>query len=196
MRTVAALLSTFAIAACAVDPTRLPVPGAYVPNDKYSITIEFASVLNLPARAKVDSGGVQVGVLDRVQLVGSTAVVGLCAKPVIDVMVGVLSLGESLPAKDALRDAGYQYSEYKADVMHWFCKPSFAFRTHHLHLIPFESPLWNARLRFRDALRADPALRAEYAALKLELAKRFELDREAYTDAKSPFIERVLSTAG
>ncbi len=131
-----------------------------------------------------------------IEHVGSTAVVGLCAKPVIDVMAGVVSLAESLPAKDALRDAGYQYSEYKADVMHWFCKPSFAFRTHHLHLIPFESPLWNARLRFRDALRADPALRAEYAALKLELAKRFELDREAYTDAKSPFIERVLSTAG
>lgn len=84
MRTVAALLSTFAITACAVDPTRLPVPGAYVPNDKYSITIEFASVLNLPARAKVDSGGVQVGVLDRVQLVGSTAVAS------VDIAGGVL----------------------------------------------------------------------------------------------------------
>lgn len=59
---------------CSLDPTRLPVPGAYVPIDKYSIKIEFSSVLNLPARAKVELGGVQVGVLDRVQLVGSTAV--------------------------------------------------------------------------------------------------------------------------
>ncbi|OBK30323.1 mammalian cell entry protein [Mycobacterium asiaticum] len=59
---------------CSLDPTRLTVPGAYVPNDKYTIKIEFSSVLNLPARAKVDLGGVQVGVLDRVQLVGSTAV--------------------------------------------------------------------------------------------------------------------------
>src|SRR5688572_30010879 len=109
-------------------------------------------------------------------------------------MVGVVSLAESIPAKGALCDAGYQYSEYKADVMHWFCKPSFAFRTHHLHLIPFESPLWHERLRFRDTLRADPRVRAEYAALKLELAKRFEFDREAFTDAKWPFIERVLST--
>jgi GrpB-like predicted nucleotidyltransferase (UPF0157 family) len=131
-----------------------------------------------------------------IEHVGSTAVVGLCAKPVIDVMVGVGSLAESLPAKDVLRDDGYQYSEYKSDVMHWFCKPSFAFRTHHLHLVPFESPLWHERLRFRDTLRDDPAVRAEYAALKLELAKRFQFDREAYTDAKSPFIERVLSTAG
>lgn len=59
---------------CSLDPTRLPVPGAYVPIDKYTIRIEFSSVLNLPARAKVDFGGVQVGVLDRVRLVGSTAV--------------------------------------------------------------------------------------------------------------------------
>lgn len=131
-----------------------------------------------------------------IEHVGSTAVAGLCAKPVIDVMVGVVSLTVSLPVKDVLRDAGYQYSEYKTDVMHWFCKPSFAFRTHHIHVIPFESPLWNARLKFRDALRADPALRAEYAALKLELAKRFEFDREGYTDAKTPFIERVLAEGG
>lgn len=68
------LTGVLALVACSVDPTRLPVPGSYVSGDKYSIAIEFASVLNLPARAKVDSGGVQVGVLDDVQLVGSTAV--------------------------------------------------------------------------------------------------------------------------
>jgi virulence factor Mce-like protein len=62
------------VTGCSLDPTRLPVPGAYVPIDKYTIRIEFSSVLNLPARAKVDFGGVQVGVLDRVRLAGSTAV--------------------------------------------------------------------------------------------------------------------------
>lgn len=62
------------VSGCSLDPARLPVPGAYVPIGKYSIKIEFSSVLNLPARAKVDLGGVQVGVLDRVKLVGSTAV--------------------------------------------------------------------------------------------------------------------------
>ena len=127
-----------------------------------------------------------------IEHVGSTAVVGLCAKPVIDVMVGVASLAESEPAKDALREAGYQYSDYRTDVMHWFCKPSFAMRTHHLHLIPYQSQLWHDRLRFRDLLRTDSAVAAEYAALKLDLAKKFELDREAYTEGKSPFISRVL----
>ncbi|MCX2932103.1 MlaD family protein [Mycobacterium sp. CVI_P3] len=77
IRTFCVLLATLAIsltAACSLDPTRLPVPGAYTPRDAYNIKIEFASVLNLPARAKVDAGGVQIGVLDRVQLEGSTAV--------------------------------------------------------------------------------------------------------------------------
>jgi len=77
-----------------------------------------------------------------IEHVGSTAVVGLCAKPVIDIMAGVKSLSESEPAKNILCQAGYQYAEYKTDVMHWFCKPSFTIRTHHLHLVPFESPLW------------------------------------------------------
>jgi GrpB-like predicted nucleotidyltransferase (UPF0157 family) len=130
-----------------------------------------------------------------IEHIGSTAVRGLCAKPVIDVMVGVSSLTASLPAKQVLADAGYQYSAYRADVMHWFCKPSFAFRTHHIHLIPFESDLWLQRLAFRDALRADRALATEYAELKQELARTFEFDREAYTAAKDPFVERVLKLA-
>jgi GrpB-like predicted nucleotidyltransferase (UPF0157 family) len=131
-----------------------------------------------------------------IEHIGSTAVLGLCAKPVIDVMVGVSSLVASEPAKAALREAGYQYAEYKSDVMHWFCKPSFAMRTHHLHLIPFGSPLWCDRLKFRDRLRADSILAAEYATLKLELAREFDFDREAYTDAKWPFIARALASAG
>ncbi|SON60246.1 Lipoprotein LprN [Mycobacterium simulans] len=76
-RSIAALLGALLVsltAGCSLDPTRLPVPGSYVPGDKYTIKVEFSSVLNLPARAKVDFGGVRVGVLDRVQLVGSTAV--------------------------------------------------------------------------------------------------------------------------
>lgn len=76
-----------------------------------------------------------------IEHVGSTAVPGLCAKPVIDIMVGVISLAQSEPAKAALQQAGYQYAAYKTEVMHWFCKPSFELRTHHLHLIPWESAL-------------------------------------------------------
>jgi GrpB-like predicted nucleotidyltransferase (UPF0157 family) len=111
-------------------------------------------------------------------------------------MAGVASLEASRPAIAVLGGADYLYAGYKADLMHWFCKPSFAVRTHHLHLVPLESPLWKARLDFRDRLRSDATVRAEYAALKLELARRFEHDREAYTEAKAPFIERILASVG
>lgn len=131
-----------------------------------------------------------------IEHIGSTAVPGLCAKPVIDVMVGVTSLSASAPAKQVLADAGYQYSAYQAHVMHWFCKPSFALRTHHIHLVPFESNLWFQRLAFRNALRADHALATEYAELKQGLARTFEFDRDAYTAAKGPFVTRVLKLAG
>lgn len=56
----------------ALDPTKMPMPGAYLPKNTYRLKIEFSSVLNLPGRAKVDSGGVQVGLLDRVELKGTT----------------------------------------------------------------------------------------------------------------------------
>jgi len=124
--------------------------------------------------------------------IGSTAVPGLSAKPVIDIMAPVESLPASRPAIVAAQRLGYLYFRYKADLMHWFCKPSPSVRTHHLHLVPSSSPLWQERLAFRDALRVNPKLRVEYQTLKLELASQHRQDREAYTEAKSPFIAKVL----
>jgi GrpB-like predicted nucleotidyltransferase (UPF0157 family) len=77
--------------------------------------------------------------------------------------------------------------------MHWFCKPSPANRTHHLHLIPTGSPRYRGELAFRDALRADPQLAAGYAGLKRHLAARHREDREAYTEGKAPFVAGVLA---
>ncbi|MFC5498575.1 GrpB family protein [Caenimonas terrae] len=116
--------------------------------------------------------------------IGSTAVPGLAAKPIIDIMAQVLSLEDSRGAIAAAAGAGYVYFPYRAEAMHWFCKPSPSMRTHHLHLVPRGSRLWNERLAFRDALRADEALRAEYRDLKVALAARFRHDRDGYTDAK------------
>ena len=130
-----------------------------------------------------------------IEHVGSTAVPGLVAKPVIDIMAGVESLAASADAIAAAGTLGYVYYPYRPDVMHWFCKPSAAFRTHHLHLVPFNSPLWIERLAFRDFLRKHPAVAAEYAELKGRLATQFEFDRESYTDAKGPFIQHVLGLA-
>lgn len=124
--------------------------------------------------------------------IGSTAVPGLAAKPIIDIMAPVQSLDDSRLAIPAAAALGYVYFPYQAEVMHWFCKPSPSVRTHHLHLVPLGNPLWNERLALRDALRIDDNLRAEYQTLKLELAAKYRHDREGYTEAKSPFIRRVL----
>lgn len=127
-----------------------------------------------------------------VEHVGSTAVTGMIAKPVIDVMFGVSSLEESQPAIRELEKHDYNYSPYKTEVMHWFCKPSFAFRTHHIHLVPFESPLWQERIRFRELLSTNEYIAKCYISLKQQLAATYKEDREAYTENKGPFIQEVL----
>jgi GrpB-like predicted nucleotidyltransferase (UPF0157 family) len=130
-----------------------------------------------------------------VEHIGSTAIPGLVAKPIIDIMAPVASLESSRAALPALTELRYNYFPYRADVMHWLCKPSDSYRTHHLHLVPFDSPLWSERIAFRNHLRAHPAVAAEYGDLKRRLADQYRFDREAYTDAKEAFVLRVLKLA-
>jgi GrpB-like predicted nucleotidyltransferase (UPF0157 family)/ribosomal protein S18 acetylase RimI-like enzyme len=125
--------------------------------------------------------------------IGSTAVVGLDAKPIIDILVGVESLEASRVCFDPLRALDYLYAPYQADEMHWFCKPHPSRRTHHLHLVPTGSQRFHEELAFRDLLRASPDIAEEYSTLKHDLAKRFERDREAYTDAKGKFIQQAIA---
>lgn len=80
-------------------------------------------------------------------------------------------------------------------VPYWFCKPSPVHRTHHLHLIPIGSSQWLRVIAFRDHLRAHPETARDYAALKRRLAIEHHFDREAYTDAKGPFIDRITELA-
>jgi GrpB-like predicted nucleotidyltransferase (UPF0157 family) len=117
---------------------------------------------------------------------------GLAAKPTIDILVGVESLGSSRACFGALEALGYAHAPYLPQEMHWFCKPSPSRREFHLHLAPTGSPRFRDELAFRDLLRADPQLAAEYAQLKRRLAARFETDREAYTEAKGEFVRRAL----
>lgn len=110
-------------------------------------------------------------------------------------MAGVHTLAESRPAIAAATELGYCYAPYQEDLEHWFCKPSPAFRTHHLHLIPMGTPQWLRPIAFRDYLRAHSEVAAEYEALKRRLANEHHRDREAYTEAKRPFINRITDIA-
>ena len=131
--------------------------------------------------------------MDGIHHVGSTAVPGLAAKPIIDILVGVEDLESSRACFDPLAGLGYLYAPYRVEEMHWFCKPDPKHRTHHLHLVPVGSRRYEEELAFRERLRADRTLADEYADLKRSLADRFRDDREAYTDAKAEFIRRALN---
>ncbi|MGC1212256.1 MAG: GrpB family protein [Micromonospora sp.] len=127
--------------------------------------------------------------------VGSTAVPGLAAKPVIDIMVGVADLESSRVCIELLSSLRYRYAPYRSEVMHWFCKPHPYHRTHHLHLVPTGSARYLDTLAFRNHLRAHPEAVATYEALKRELADRYPDDREAYTEGKSHLIAKLTDAA-
>jgi GrpB-like predicted nucleotidyltransferase (UPF0157 family) len=132
---------------------------------------------------------------DGVHHIGSTAVPGLAAKPVIDVMAGVRNLAEARAAFAALRADGYVHSPHRPGIAHHFDKRVGPLACG-LHLTEPRSDLWNERLAFRDALRRDPALAVEYGELKLRLSRRHGSDIVSYTAAKRPFVGRVLAEAG
>lgn len=131
-------------------------------------------------------------IVDGVHHVGSTAVPGLEAKPIIDILAGIRNLEEARACFEPLARLDYMYAPYLPAEMHWFCKPHPSRRTHHLHLVPAGSSRYADELAFRDRLREDPQIAAEYLALKRDLADRFAHDRESYTGAKSNFVRRVL----
>jgi GrpB-like predicted nucleotidyltransferase (UPF0157 family) len=130
--------------------------------------------------------------------IGSTSVPGLAAKPILDMMAGVADLAAARPATAVLEGHGWVHAPHRPEA-HWFYRPRPSVgpeHTHHLHLTQPGSALWRERLAFRDALRADPALREEYQALKLHLAQRRGDDGDGYTGDKRAFVARVLAPAG
>jgi GrpB-like predicted nucleotidyltransferase (UPF0157 family) len=110
-------------------------------------------------------------------------------------MAGVADLDTSRPCIDLLAALDYCYAPYRADVMHWFCKPSPEKRTHHLHLVPTGSERYTDVLAFRDYLRAHPDAAAGYADLKRALAAEHSTDRNAYTDGKSAMVAAITAEA-
>jgi GrpB-like predicted nucleotidyltransferase (UPF0157 family) len=129
--------------------------------------------------------------------VGSTAVPGLAAKPVIDMLAGVRSLDGAGAALAPLAELDYVYHPHRPEA-YSLRKPGHGGwweQTHHLHLTEPGSDLWRERLTFRDALRADPELVAEYARWKHAHANSAG-DPDPYDASKTPFVATVLARAG
>lgn len=128
---------------------------------------------------------------DAVEHVGSTAVPGLSAKPVIDLCVGVRDLSHAGEMVAAMASLGYDYPGDVGipDDRVFGREPGW--RTHLVHVVVRDGARWQAYLGFRDALRADPHLRDEYETLKQRLARTHAHDRFTYTQEKSAFILRA-----
>jgi GrpB-like predicted nucleotidyltransferase (UPF0157 family) len=126
-----------------------------------------------------------------IEHIGSTAVPGLRTKPVLDLLAGVRTMDEAFALNAIAQDFGYGAPpEYNAplETRQWFMRQSGGRRTHHLHVVVHDGDEWRVRVAFRDRLRRDATLRADYVALKDDLARRYADDRDAYTEGKSAFI--------
>ena len=131
-----------------------------------------------------------------IEHIGSTSVPQLSAKPIIDILAGVFTLTDADALLEPLCQHGYETSaEFNATLedRRWLMRHAFGRRTHHLHLVVFGGEQWLRHLQFRDLLRTDSAIAARYSRLKQQLAEQYRHDREAYTVAKSAFIEATLT---
>lgn len=126
---------------------------------------------------------------------GSTAVPGLLAKPIVDMIAGLADFGGVEEIVRALKDDGWidlPDSVAQSRDRRWLLRHDGRVRTHHLHLVGARSRAWRERVAFCEMLKTDPVLRADYEALKRSLAARLADHREAYTAAKEGFIIRAV----
>jgi GrpB-like predicted nucleotidyltransferase (UPF0157 family) len=126
--------------------------------------------------------------------IGSTAISGLCAKPILDILAGYDDPARLQDCIAGLTAAGYTHRGERGIPGREFFRRGIP-RAYHIHLARRGGDFWLDHLRFRDALRADPALRDGYARVKRELAEQYPADREAYIEGKGPFVLGVLSRA-
>lgn len=133
-----------------------------------------------------------------IEHIGSTAVPGLAAKPVIDILIGVRHLEDAPEFLPPLATLGYTYIPEHEST---FPERRYLHRivqrrhTHHLHIVEPASEFFRVHILFRNYLRTHPDAAAAYGALKAQLAEQYRCDREAYTEAKSDFIREILRLA-
>jgi len=131
-----------------------------------------------------------------IEHVGSTAIPGMCAKPILDLMVAVSDLDIADQFHGMLKAIGYE-RRVGADALdrRFFVKGPPNCRTHHLNFTFPESDFWLRTLLFRDYLIKNRSAAAEYAKIKIQLATEFSHDRPSYTERKAQFVAGILAAA-
>lgn len=127
-----------------------------------------------------------------IEHIGSTSVPGLCAKPIVDVLVGLRELRLTDEQVEDMQRLGYDYlGEHGLPGRLFFRKEP---RTHHVHVVEHGGEVWDRQITFRDALRADADERRRYDEFKRRLAAEGH-PRETYAELKTPFIREVEARA-
>ena len=150
-----------------------------------------------PARFEAAHAGISEAAgrwLVSIEHVASTAVPGLAAKRIIDIMPGLRHFDDGHQCVAPLGELGYEYrGEYGVAGRHYFVKSNAqGSRDQHVHMVVAGSDFWTRHLLFRDYLRVHSFVAREYGRLKYALARRYPGNRMAYLDGKSQFVESVL----
>jgi len=128
--------------------------------------------------------------------IGSTAIPGIKAKPILDLLGVVRRLQFFDDAPEVLDPLDYRArGEMGIPGRRYFSKSANGPRTHHIHFFEIGDPKIEGHILFRDYLAAHPKVAVEYERVKVDLAARFPDDVTAYTDGKSDFIQATYTAA-
>ena len=131
------------------------------------------------------------------QHIGSTAIKSICAKPIVDIVVGVSSFDKIMQHNYALREKGIIYRKENIPGQHLYVCGDLenGIQTHYIHVVIWGQEAWNNYINMRDYLNAHEDRAKEYSELKERLAKMYPEDRIAYINGKSALIEDILRCA-
>lgn len=137
------------------------------------------------------------GVAIDIQHIGSTAILGIHAKPIIDIVVGVHSLRDIMTKVELLEKNGIIFRKEDVAGQLLFVMGDFEAdtRTHHIHVVEWNGTAWNNYINFRDYMNAFPDKAKEYDCLKQELLVKFADNRVGYTNGKQKLIDTLLDEA-
>ena len=132
-----------------------------------------------------------------IQHVGSTSIKHICAKPIIDIAVAVKELADILPYNDVLANNGiyYRKEETTGQLLYLMGDLENEIKTHHIHVVRYNSVNWRNYLNFRDYLNQFPEKAKVYNDLKQGLAEKYAAERKLYTAGKSELIKILLKEA-
>ena len=132
-----------------------------------------------------------------IQHIGSTAIPGIPAKPIVDMSLGVRAMKDAKKLIKPLKELGYEWRKEvgSPSIQLLFVRGPESKRTHYLHVLRYGSAKWNSDLLFRDCLRKYRGRAKQYATLKKKLEKSFADNRYKYTAAKAKFIRNTIKKA-